>query len=591
MRIVYATLLVASTAAALPAPDTRFRPGANHHLGDDSFVAAHGRAPREADPEKQRMTTHLVHVRKLLAARPATRPALAARRAELLGYLDDYIAKGITPANTHLPWRSPVFIDDRGAICAVGYLLERSVGRALPETIAREHRYEFLEDIAAAMPEVRAWIAGSGLTLVELASIQPAYSEPSANTWVTWNLVEHPREDGAYDDGHGTNGTFRKNRMEGAWTVSDDKGVVVGKGTLQHGAGRWTSFYPDGKARLAEGRYVNNRAHGAWKFFHPSGNLAAEGRFVGGTRDGVWHFFYDTPKQTPIAIGKFGRRGWVRGKWRHFDARGALIATSKIETPRWNDGDLNTNGGQGFTLTVVPAADRIQYAVHQGMVAMSGDDIQAEGQRLETFALGDERIYIHDSSGAEPIIYDAAGTRLEKIGGAWRGSDCRWSVAREQVARSGDVARLHGLLYTEAARRARAKMTDENRFDAPTDPGPRCKAAQPIAAERGKRIDTLLARRDLVRAESPAFVKRAVLGDPDPDDVPDPDDAEAVARAAQAQREAGDLAIVLARHMVMYVEWPHVDGKFIDVFATMAGRYTQNWFDGDPERDGVVQDN
>jgi hypothetical protein len=585
MRIAYCSLLIASTAAALPAPDTRFRPGANHHLGDDSFVAAHGRAPGQADTEKQRMATHLVHVRKLLASRAATKPELEARRAELLGYLDDYIAKGITPANTHLPWRSPVFIDDAGAICAVGYLIERSVGRALPERIAAEQRYEFLEDIATNMPEVSAWIASSGFTLEELASIQPAYSEPEANTWVTWNLVEHPRPDGAYKDGN-TRGTFARNRMEGAWTVTSEGGVVVGKGTMVHGAGRWTSFHADGKSKLAEGPYADNRAHGAWQFFHASGNLAAEGRFVAGRRDGAWRFYYDTPKKTPIATGKFDRRGWVRGKWQHFDATGALIAVSKTETPSWNDGDLGTNGGAGFTLTVVPGADRIRYAVHQGMVAMTGDDIQADGQRLETFALGSERIYIHDSSGADPVIYDTAGLRLEKVDGIWRGGDCRWSVAREQVARSGDVARLHGLLYTEASRRVRGVMTEETRFDAVPDPGPRCKASRPIAPERGTRIDALLARRDLVRAESPAFVKRAVLGEPDPDDATDPDDpddAEAIAERARADREASDLTQVLASHMVMYVEWPHIDGRFVEVFGTMAGRYVRRWTDGDPE--------
>jgi len=174
----WALLLVAGSASALPNPDPRFRPGANHHLGDDSFVAAHGRAPTEADTEAARMKLHLQHVRALLAASPATRPELAARRAELLGYLDDYIAKGITPKNSTLPWRSAVFIDDGGAICAVGYLIERSAGRAVAERVAAAHRLDFLEDIAAAMPDVRAWIDGSGFTLRELASIQPGYEGP-----------------------------------------------------------------------------------------------------------------------------------------------------------------------------------------------------------------------------------------------------------------------------------------------------------------------------------------------------------------------------------------------------------------------------
>src|SRR5207237_4858677 len=131
--------------------------------------------------------------RRARRRQPGPRPAATSERgrprAELLGYLDEYHARSITAENGHLPWRTAVFIDDRGAICAVGYLIERSVGRALPEKIAAAHRYDFLEDIAAAMPEVDGWIRSSGFTLDELASIQPAYSSPNVETWRTWDLA------------------------------------------------------------------------------------------------------------------------------------------------------------------------------------------------------------------------------------------------------------------------------------------------------------------------------------------------------------------------------------------------------------------
>jgi hypothetical protein len=116
--IVASIITLGRTASALPNPDARVRPGANHHLGDDSFVARFGRLPTMADDEHVRMKVHLEFVRAWLAAQPATRPELAARRTELLGYLDDYIAHGVTPTNAHLPWRTAVFIDDAGAIGA-----------------------------------------------------------------------------------------------------------------------------------------------------------------------------------------------------------------------------------------------------------------------------------------------------------------------------------------------------------------------------------------------------------------------------------------------------------------------------------------
>src|SRR5258705_9407394 len=98
-RILSLAILVVFSATGFARPN---RHGANHHLGDDSFVARFGRAPTPDDPEKVRMRVHLEYVREMLASSPATRPELAGRRAELLGYLGDYIAKGITPQNTYV---------------------------------------------------------------------------------------------------------------------------------------------------------------------------------------------------------------------------------------------------------------------------------------------------------------------------------------------------------------------------------------------------------------------------------------------------------------------------------------------------------
>src|SRR5262249_35476371 len=139
--LVLLTALISTSAYALPpGAEGPLRQGANHHIGDASFIAKFGRAPTGHDSERLRMTLHLQHVHDWLAARPATRPELAARRQAILGALDAYIKKGTTPRNTDLPWRTPVFIDEAGTICAVGYLIESTEGRALPEKIAKLHR-------------------------------------------------------------------------------------------------------------------------------------------------------------------------------------------------------------------------------------------------------------------------------------------------------------------------------------------------------------------------------------------------------------------------------------------------------------------
>jgi len=50
---------------------------------------------------------------------------------------------GITPVNDYVPDRNPCSSIDRGGqICAVGYLIERSVGRGVAEGIAATHRLD-----------------------------------------------------------------------------------------------------------------------------------------------------------------------------------------------------------------------------------------------------------------------------------------------------------------------------------------------------------------------------------------------------------------------------------------------------------------
>jgi len=69
------TALISTSAYALPpGASPHLREGANHHIGDESFIAKFGRRPNRDDGERVRMTTHLQHVHDWLAARPATRP-------------------------------------------------------------------------------------------------------------------------------------------------------------------------------------------------------------------------------------------------------------------------------------------------------------------------------------------------------------------------------------------------------------------------------------------------------------------------------------------------------------------------------------
>ncbi len=519
---------VAATSSALPpgAAVRGLRDGANHRAGDDSFVATHGRAPDRDDGEQLRMRTHLQYIRAQLAAKPATRPELAARRAELLAYLDDYVAKGTTPVNTRVPWRTPVFIDDFGTICAVGYLIERSVGRELPERIATTHRHAFLEDIAAAVPEVRAWVEGSGLTLEELASIQPGYEEPMVESWGRWTIAA--TRDGAYSDEvqNGTTaGAFRKGRMAGAWTRRDAAGRVIGTGELIAGRGTWHSLYPDGK-RMAEGPFVANDPHGSWTFFHPSGNVAAEGRFERGYRDGDWKFFYDTKHRTPLATGPFDD-GSQYGDWKHYDEAGTLLARSR-DLPSMTEWEPQR------ILVVVPGPDKVLHEVH----SYGGVDASS----LDALSRGEERLYVSFTK-----TFDADGFAFEKVEGVWQASDCRWSKKRKRIARNGDVTTLHRLLRRDG----------QNEINSCVNP-------TPVSAERGRQLDSLLVPMTTVRAPSPEFVKQLTA-------AYEASDSEEYGSGVQDV----DLVRVIEKAMGWYIEWPHIDGRFIQVFHTLPGHGTR----------------
>lgn len=395
------TMTVAGTSHALGPGDKErgFREGANHHVGDDGFVEAYGRTPRDhLDAEPLRMHSHFAHVRRIFGERPATKPELEAKRKEILGYFDEYIAKGTTPQNAHVPWRTPVFIDDHGTICAVGYLIERTAGRAVAEKIAHEHRYNVLEDIAAAMPEVRAWIDASGFTLEELASIQPGYTP--IMTWDSQDLQDGPAD-------------YRPIELATA-----------------ERSGTFRSSYPNG-ARLAEGHFTDKRPNGPWRFYHPSGNLAASGSFASGERDGDWKFFYDAKEPVLKAAGSFSN-GRLAEEWKHYDSAGKLVAVARPASPE-------SFKGAGFLLDVAPSAERVRHWVHQGAVA-------GTRHRLDYLADGTEQLYVHDTAD---IAYDAGGHKLAKVDGAWTSSDCHWNRVRRMSARHGDVSTLHGLTFTE----------------------------------------------------------------------------------------------------------------------------------------------
>ena len=166
-----------STTAALRAEAARDNyDTVNGVLGDESFIATFGRRPGPSDSEDLRLRTHLAYVEQLLRLRPVDHLSEDLQEARVLNLdrLHQYWTTGVFPRNTVVPdHRSPVFIDEHGRICAVGYLFERDLGREAAESI--NARYQTATIFEIDDPVLGEWLATSGLTQEEAAMIQPAY--------------------------------------------------------------------------------------------------------------------------------------------------------------------------------------------------------------------------------------------------------------------------------------------------------------------------------------------------------------------------------------------------------------------------------
>lgn len=150
----------------------------NAIIGDHSFISKYGQLPGIETNEKLRIQTHLEFVENLLRNKSTLNLGKTERvkRFQLLDDLHTYWTTGIFPKNTKNKFdRNPCFIDDDGNICAVGYLIERSAGRAAAEEINANHQMDYLLDMDT--PIIENWAKENGFSVIELAMIQPTYAD------------------------------------------------------------------------------------------------------------------------------------------------------------------------------------------------------------------------------------------------------------------------------------------------------------------------------------------------------------------------------------------------------------------------------
>ena len=148
----------------------------NSVLGDVSYIEHFGEAPGPEVSDQVRIRVHLQYVEALLRDKPVTHltDEQIENRHHYLDLLQAYYKVGNFPYNDgHPDERRPTFISEDGNICAVGYLIQQSLGRDVAEEINKEFKYSYIREIDN--PLLHKWAAESGFTFEELAMIQPAY--------------------------------------------------------------------------------------------------------------------------------------------------------------------------------------------------------------------------------------------------------------------------------------------------------------------------------------------------------------------------------------------------------------------------------
>jgi len=197
------------TLASLPALAAPDAPVEHHLVSQDDRVYAH---------------LERVEARLRTARVDHLSPQQQARRAELLDVLHEYRTVGVFPHNhgyqahprpvrvdgafPEEPHRTPVFVDEHGTHCAVGYLLAVDGQDALVQRIVDEGNLRFVHEIDD--PELLAWAHDAGFSRDDLARIQPSYGGETDEDDDGWTTDEdcddteprvNPGHDEICDDG------------------------------------------------------------------------------------------------------------------------------------------------------------------------------------------------------------------------------------------------------------------------------------------------------------------------------------------------------------------------------------------------------
>ncbi len=111
-------------------------------------------------------------------------------RKRHLEVLNEYWNLKNCPKNTFLNYRNPVFIDAQNRHCAVAFLMQKDGKTTFCKKVQQNSNFIFVREINNT--EFAAWQAQSGLSIDELAWIQPGYEVEIKYT--PWNNARNPEK-------------------------------------------------------------------------------------------------------------------------------------------------------------------------------------------------------------------------------------------------------------------------------------------------------------------------------------------------------------------------------------------------------------
>ncbi len=265
-----------------------------------AMLAPEGEA-RNFSSDREYIQAHLTHVLAILHAAPVAHltPEQRSSRAHLLALLDGYRLDGKFPMNYYRRERIPVFIDEHGTHCAVGYLMLMTGEEEMAQRISKADNYAWVKDIRD--PGVAAWQQASGLSVEDLKLIQGAYDSYLPDAFFLPNKYETPqmpicttayftdkastklpkseKEQHVWCKGEGKNGV-----LNGRWEQNYAPGMPWIVGFYENGkrTGDWEEYYQGTKQLCRTEQWRDHKLNGIRKRFDRSGNLIEEILFSDG---------------------------------------------------------------------------------------------------------------------------------------------------------------------------------------------------------------------------------------------------------------------------------------------------------------------